>query len=338
MRQFYFLLICLFTFGFLSAQEELSKEEKERREKNIQAANPFAKFGYKAKVATLSKGKYLEVHDLDSIVTIGSVRFHVDKQDIVGYIEQDTTEYAKPLGDTPSRWLSVDPLAEEFPDWSPYTFVYNNPLRFVDPDGRAGEDWIKNIKTGEVKWFNGTGKVAEEAAKKHWNFFDSKGKTQNLGSSFFGTKTNNLMDNSQILKEQINYLNLASSKINSKAFSEKSHNINHAYLNKMTVDYLQDIFLGSNNSANKSDNKLASEVFNSAWSYGGANLVESKLPKNVFAKTIFQGFDLYLGSDNLGVGSDKNSHIRADTQHYFKTQTLKLIDSETLYKINLHKF
>jgi hypothetical protein len=59
MTKFYFLFICLFSFGFLSAQEELSKEEKERRERNIQAANPFAKFGYKAKVATLSKGKYL---------------------------------------------------------------------------------------------------------------------------------------------------------------------------------------------------------------------------------------------------------------------------------------
>ena len=150
MRKFYFLLICLFTFGILSAQEELSKEEKERREKNIQAANPFAKFGYKAKVATLSKGKYLEVHDLDSIVTIGSVRFHVDKQDIVGYIEQDTTEYAKPLGDTPSRWLSVDPLAEEFPDWSPYTFVYNNPIKFIDPDGRAAIDHIEVDENNKI--------------------------------------------------------------------------------------------------------------------------------------------------------------------------------------------
>ena len=162
MRKFYFLLICLFTFGFLSAQEELSKEEKERREKNIQAANPFAKFGYKAKVATLSKGKYLEVHDLDSIVTIGSARFHVDKQDIVGYIEQDTTEYAKPLGDTPSRWLSVDPLAEEFPDWSPYTFVFNNPLRYTDPDGRAPEECCDGL----IRFLNKADRVADKYGQK----------------------------------------------------------------------------------------------------------------------------------------------------------------------------
>ena len=138
MKNYYFLLLCFLTFNMLSAQETLSKEEQARREKNIQAGNPFAKFGYKAKVATLSKGKYLEVHDLDSIVTIGSIRYHVDNKQIVGNIVIDTTDmYARPIGDTPSRWLSPDPLSEEFPDWSPYTMCYDNPVKFVDPDGRA---------------------------------------------------------------------------------------------------------------------------------------------------------------------------------------------------------
>lgn len=155
MRKIYFLVLCFFTFGVLSAQEKLSKEEQARREKNIQAGNPFAKFGYKAKVATLSKGKYLEVHDLDSIVTIGSVRYHVDKNQIVGTIVIDTTDmYARPIGDIPSRWLSPDPLSEEFSDWSPYTMCFDNPIKFIDPDGRAPVDWIKNIKTGAFEWRN----------------------------------------------------------------------------------------------------------------------------------------------------------------------------------------
>ncbi len=35
-----------------------------------------------------------------------------------------------------SRWMSLDPLAIKYPFASPYTFVLNSPLWFVDPDGR----------------------------------------------------------------------------------------------------------------------------------------------------------------------------------------------------------
>jgi len=33
-------------------------------------------------------------------------------------------------------WLSVDPLAEKYPTLSPYTYVANNPINTIDPDGR----------------------------------------------------------------------------------------------------------------------------------------------------------------------------------------------------------
>jgi hypothetical protein len=134
---FAFLLVC----GTGFSQDELSKEEQERREKNIEAGNPFARFGYKAKVATLSKGKYLEFHDLDSIVTIGSVRFNVYKSQIVGHIVQDTLNPdAQPIGDVTGRWMSPDPLSSEYPNWSPYSFTANTPINLIDPDGREPID------------------------------------------------------------------------------------------------------------------------------------------------------------------------------------------------------
>ena len=34
-----------------------------------------------------------------------------------------------------ARWLSVDPLADKYPGWSPYNYCLNNPLIIVDPDG-----------------------------------------------------------------------------------------------------------------------------------------------------------------------------------------------------------
>jgi hypothetical protein len=140
MKKVYLLFAFLLVCGTGFSQDELSKEEKERREKNIEAGNPFARFGYKAKVATLSKGKYLEFHDLDSIVTIGSVRFNVYKNQIVGNIIQDTLNPdAQPIGDVTGRWMSPDPLSEEFPEWSPYTMVMDSPIRFNDPTGMAAE-------------------------------------------------------------------------------------------------------------------------------------------------------------------------------------------------------
>lgn len=41
-----------------------------------------------------------------------------------------------------SVWQSVDPLAEEFPEYSPYCYTLNNPIRLVDPDGKAPSDIV----------------------------------------------------------------------------------------------------------------------------------------------------------------------------------------------------
>ena len=56
-----------------------------------------------------------------------------------------------------SIWMSVDPLAEQFLNFSPYNYTMNNPINMVDPDGRAPEsknDWVKNLLTCKYEWKN----------------------------------------------------------------------------------------------------------------------------------------------------------------------------------------
>jgi RHS repeat-associated protein len=46
------------------------------------------------------------------------------------------------------RWLSVDPLVYEQPNWSPYKAMKDNPNYFVDPDGKT--EWAVNITVNEA--------------------------------------------------------------------------------------------------------------------------------------------------------------------------------------------
>jgi RHS repeat-associated protein len=51
------------------------------------------------------------------------------------WLDYGARQYDYSLG----RWMAVDPKSEKYYSWSPYHTVFDNPLKFIDPDGKGPE-------------------------------------------------------------------------------------------------------------------------------------------------------------------------------------------------------
>ena len=93
--------------------------------------NPFARLGYKADVYTF--GEKEEFHDQETIVEIGEVLFNTKTNEVVGFVNgADSLIELKPE----LQSMSIDPHCEKYYSISPYAYCMNNPVKYIDPNGK----------------------------------------------------------------------------------------------------------------------------------------------------------------------------------------------------------
>jgi hypothetical protein len=179
MKQLILVLITFFCFSSIKAQD-----------------NPYEIFGYESKVKYETKiSEYFIIKNSDTTSVTKSMAFNLELGYVLFLNEKDSIiNKTKIEPNQLLRWLSVDPLASDYPSLSPYNFVANTPINAIDPDGRkilfVNGFWnsyyggiMGSTKGGKGYW--GSGFATE--AQSFFNDYSKMGNNNYIdGSSNFG--------------------------------------------------------------------------------------------------------------------------------------------------------
>ncbi len=114
--------------------------------------NHYYPFGMKHEKYNSDKYEYVEISKEDGGYLIGieplgpqqrrSYQYKYNGKEFQDELELNFYDYgARNYDPAIGRWMNIDSLAEISRRWSPYSYCYNNPIVFVDPDGMQADDW-----------------------------------------------------------------------------------------------------------------------------------------------------------------------------------------------------
>jgi Effector protein len=147
MKKHYLLTLLMFVTGYVHAQD-----------------NPYAIFGYKPKTILKDEPEHLKVFNKDTTSLYHAFEFDAEAKNVLIYGKNGSIlKTVKVENNETYRFMSIDPMSEKYYDQSPYNYVLNNPIKYVDPDGR--EVWISYGENQRAKYDNG--KLYNEDGSKY---------------------------------------------------------------------------------------------------------------------------------------------------------------------------